>query len=79
MVRHLSTWVFWIIMVGVLVAMLVLAYDDAAQTGEDPNIVGALAGWVALVAFSGLIMWLRNLIMRGTVKLLERISDRLDD
>ena len=76
--KKFSTWVFWIIMIGILVALFVLVFDDAAKTGETPSIVGVFSAWTAIVAISCLAWWIRATLVRGGVKLLEEINKRIE-
>lgn len=67
-----------IVMAVLLVYMVVLAFQDSAQTGEDPNLVGAIGGWAAIallsVAFSWLIFGLSYILDRIFAMLSEIIN-----
>ena len=70
--------VVWVVLLCLLVGMLVLAFSDAAETGEEPNVVGAVAAWVAITAVTWLFVWIRSLLTRGATKALDEVDKRLD-
>ena len=71
--------VLGVILAILLVVMLYFAMQDAAQTGEPPNIVGAVAAWVAVAVISVVAMWIRERMVKAGSSLLEHINDRLDE
>lgn len=71
--------VFWAVMVGLLAYMLFLAFQDATQTGEDPNVAGAVAAWVAVLAFSLLFVKLRDWFTRRLSRAMGDLANHIDD
>lgn len=69
--------VIWAILVGILVYMFVLVFQDAEQTGQKPDIAGALIAWAFVVAFTWLIVWFRGALFNLFTRIFEFINDRL--
>ena len=71
--------IFWAVMVGLLAYMLFLAFQDATQTGEDPNVVGAVAAWVAVTALALATIKLRVWLSQKLSRAIDALANRLDD
>lgn len=77
-VQRLQKIILWVILIGILVYMFVLVFQDAEQTGQKPDIVGALIAWVFVVAITWLIVRFRDTLFNVFTRILGFISNRLD-
>lgn len=71
--------VLWAILLGILVYMLVLAFQDAEQTGQNPELIGPLVAWVCIVAMSWLIVWFRKLLFNLIDCIIDSLNNRFGD
>ena len=65
-------------MVGLLGYMIMLSFEDAANTGEPVELVAPVVAWLAIVAVSGVFILIRKLVSVGMDSFFEALSDLFD-